>query len=145
EIAQENSRKGTRRHAQALFGAGMLRLHPDLRLPDPENASETLQDLDKSLYDKGGLHVAAFVALALADDARKAREENKQLRDSVTRLEQSGRTEKEEWTKQLGDAQAELQKCHDEAKNQASTVERLEREKSERLVELEGLRADIAA
>ena len=138
EIAQANSRKGSKRHAEALLGAGLLRLHLNPRLPDGEG--ETLADLDDRRYNNGDLRVAAFGA----KDAQTAREEIQRLHDSLTSLDQSSRTEKDELTKERDDAQAELKKCQEDSTNQAAAIAQLERDKAAQKGELESLSTELA-
>jgi DNA repair exonuclease SbcCD ATPase subunit len=129
--------------AEALFGGGMLWLHPYQGSRDVSLGRARLERFEASFPDHECV-AGAVVALALQEESAKASEEAERLREELAKQKESCEGEKTEMSKRVEAAEGEAKTHAQDAASQAQKIQQLEADLAESNNALAGLRAKIA-
>lgn len=142
EVVIEGRAKGPAM-ADALFGAGILWLHPYQGSRDVSLGRAHLEKLETEFPDHECI-AGAVVALALQEESAKAREEAESLREELAKQKESYDGERAGMSRRIEAAEGEAKTHARDAASQAQKIQQLEADLAESNNTLASLRAKTA-
>ncbi len=141
-VARTQGGRATEARAEALFGAGLLRLSEDAVTPDFERGEALLREFLRT-YPDHPYAAGALVSLELFEAARESRLEAGRLKEELRRAEAAHQEDHDALSAAARAAEAEAGTRTEEAKQQAEKIAQLQQDLAERATRLDSLRAQV--